>query len=277
MISSCAFRYPREMRSGPHGSSRPRSLALAGVLLLSSAALAESPLTLAEALRQARAHNAALPVAELDTSVATAKVTAAKGRLWPTLGISGDVHDGVPSPYASGDARLQVLASFSVYDGGRLRADIRQAEAGKAASAARFRIAERDLDYQVKTSFSQGIELEEEIALGERGLERLRRYVDLIAARRRSGQPLAGDLLKAEVERNRQAADLADRRRQLAGALLELKDLLGRMLRRSPPPKPSSGARSRRSPAPGRSGFRISTWWRMREPSRSSDRRSRPL
>lgn len=191
-------------------------------------AFAQTPLTLDEALLEARAHNATLPVAAYDTAMAAAQLDAASGRLWPTVGIDGDVHGGAPSKYASGDARLQLVAGIPLYDGGRLRAEVRRAEAERAVSAAQFHVARRDLDYEVKAWFSQAIMLQDEVLLGGRGLDRLRRYVELIEARRQSGQPVVGDLLKAQVERDRQAADVAEARRQLAGALLQLNDLLGR-------------------------------------------------
>jgi len=203
-------------------------LAAAAFLVFASPAHAQTPLSLTAALTEARAHNAMLPVAAFDTAMAAAQVGAASGALWPTVGIDGDLHGGTPSKYASGDARLQLVASLPIYDGGRLRAGVRQAEAERAVSAARFRVARRDLDYQVKAWFSQVIELEDEIALDTRGLERLGRYVDLIEARRQSGQPVVGDLLKARVQRQSQAADLAETQRQLAGAMLQLKELLGR-------------------------------------------------
>lgn len=198
------------------------------LLILASKALAQAPLTLGEALTEARAHNATLPIAALDTARASANLGAAQGRLWPTVGIDGDVHGGSPSRYASSDARLQLVAEVPIYDGGRLQAGVRQAQADRAVSAARYHVAVRDLDLAVKSWFSQAIALEEGVALGERGLARLDRYIDLIGARRASGQPVVGDLLKARVQRDGQAADIEDTRRQLDDAVLQLKELLGR-------------------------------------------------
>jgi outer membrane protein len=200
----------------------------AALLVIAVPVRAQAPLTLADALREARAHNATLPVAAYDTSIAAAALGAARGRLGPSVGLAGDVHGGAPSQYASGDARLQLAGELPIYDGGRLRAGVHQAELQRAVSAARFHVARRDLDFQVTAAFSLAVELRDELALGERGLDRLRRYLELIAARRASGQPVVGDLLKAQVERDRQAADTAETRRQLAGALLQLKELLGR-------------------------------------------------
>ena len=244
----------RTSHPGPEAGRRTsplpdRSLPLALLLLLAPLpAMAQAPLTLSEALAEARAHNATLPVAAYDTAMAAAALGAARGRLGPTLGVDGDVHGGVPSHYASDDARLQLVGDLPIYDGGRLRASVRQAQAAQAVSAARFRVARRDLDFQVTAVYSQAIELEDELALGVRGLDRLRRYQELIAARRESGQPVAGDLLKAQVELDRAAADTAETHRQLAGADLQLCELLGRApadsldLAPLPPPAPPGPA-----------------------------------
>lgn len=204
------------------------SLTIAIITAGVSVATAQSPLTLNDALREARAHNAGLPVAALDTSLTLAGVQAAKGRLWPSVGLDGDVHGGTPSHYASGDARLQLVAEMSLYDGGRLRADIGRARADHHLSVSRYRMAERDLDLQVRVWFAQAQELEEEVTLRERGLDRLRRYIDLISSRREAGEPVSGDLLKAQVQRDQVAADIEESRRRLASALLQLKEVLGR-------------------------------------------------
>jgi outer membrane protein TolC len=206
-----------------------RCLLVAALFLVAaSRASAQAPLTLRDALREARAHNATLPVAAYDTAVAAAEVRAASGRLGPAIGLDGDLHEGAPSQYASGDARLQLLGTLPIYDGGLLRAQLGQARAQRAISSAQYRVARRDLDYQVRVAFSQAIELQDEIRLGEQGLERLRRYLELIAARRESGQPVVGDLLRAQVQLDGQAADTAETHRQLAGVLLQLNELVGR-------------------------------------------------
>lgn len=213
-----------------------------------------SPLTLQDAIAEARVHNASLPVAALDTAVAAAQASAAVGRLWPSVGLGGHLHGGTPSQYASGDARLQLAAAVPIYDGGRLRADVGRARADRMASTARFRVARRDVDLVVTLAFSQAIELEEEIAFGERGLGRLDRYLGLVRARRQSGQPVVSDLLKAQVERDREAADLAETRRRLAATMLQLKELLGRdpadTMELAPLPPPPAAAPAPPGPEP---------------------------
>jgi len=195
---------------------------------LPAAARAQEVVDIEEALREARVHNARLPVAAFDTSMAEAGVREASGRLWPSVGVGGHLHGGAPSRYASGDGRLQLLLDVPLYAGGALRADVRRARADRAVTSARYRVAVRDVDLEVRLRFTQALALQDEIALRRRGLERLGRYVDLIGARQRSGEPVTGDLLKARVRRERQQADLEVARRGFADAMLELEDLLGR-------------------------------------------------
>ncbi len=198
------------------------------LLAVATTASAQTSLTLDDALREARTHNAGLAVAAFDTSFADAGVQSAGGRRWPSLSLDGHVHGGTPPEYASGDARLQLVGEMPLYDGGALRAELGRARADRSASLLRYRMAQRDVDLDVRVWFAQAIELEEEIALRLKGMDRLRRYVDLIGARRESGEPVAGDLLKAQVQRDQQAAEIEETRRQHAAVLLQLKDILGR-------------------------------------------------
>jgi outer membrane protein len=209
------------------GSMRPIPIAVV-LFAFAPVAAAQTPLTLDQALREARAHNAQLAVAAFDTTFADAGLRAATGRRWPTVGLDGHVHGGTPSKYASGDARLQLVGVMPLYDGGVLSADLGRARADQRVSQSRYRMAQRDLDLDVRLLFGAAGELEDEIALREKGVDRLRRYVDLISARREAGEPVAGDLLKAQVQRDQQAAEIEETRRQHAGVMLELKDILGR-------------------------------------------------
>jgi len=209
----------------------PTGFLLLTVVALSvgtSLAAAQAPLTIDDVLREARAHNAGLPVAALDTVLTSAGLRAATGRLWPAPALGGHVHGGVPSEYASGDARLQLVTEMPIYSGGRLRAEIGRARADHSLSLSSYRVAERDLDLEVRQSFGEALELEEEVALRQKGVDRLRRYMDLISARREAGEPVAGDVLKARVRHDEQAAEIEEAQRRHAAVLLILNWLMGR-------------------------------------------------
>ncbi len=201
---------------------------LLAALALPASAPAQTRITLPEALREARRANARLPVAATDTLLAAAGLREARGGLWPRLALDGDLHEGTPSTYASGDARLQAVADLPLYDGGQLRAGVRTARAERDLSAAFYRVAEADLELEVRVRYAEILQLERERSLAHRGRERLERYRDLIEARKGSGQPVAADLLKARVRLDSETADLQDVERRLEGARLEMNELLGR-------------------------------------------------
>ncbi len=220
------------MGNGTRASSVRRSRGgIVGITLLlvgASSLRAQTVLTLDEALREARAANARLPVAQFDAAVASAAVSEARGQLLPSLEVQADLHDGAPPDYASADARLQLVASVPIYDGGRLRANVRGARARRDQAVARVRIAEKDVDFSTRVSYAAILAVQDEIAARQAAIERLRNYVDFIGTQEQAGEPVSADLMRGRVRLDRARADLADARRRLAEAHLDLNELLGR-------------------------------------------------
>ena len=199
-------------------------LGLAGAPSLS----AQVPITLEDALREARGANAELPLARTDMALADASLGVAKGRLWPTVGIDGDLHSGVPSSYASSDARIQLVGGMTVYDGGRLRADIRGAEAVRNLAGAGYRRSEKDVELLVRLRYGEILALRQEVELMNQGIDQLGRYLDLVDARQQGGEPVQADRLGAEVRRQAARADLEEASRLESEAVLEMNELMGR-------------------------------------------------
>ena len=191
---------------------------------------AGTPLSLTEALAEARNANARLPVARLGAEVAAAGVDEAEGRLLPSLAFDGDVHAGAPAKYASNDARAQLVAELPLYDGGRLRAGVASSAAAADAARAGYHQAEKELDLAVRALFATCLEAEEEIAFRRAGIERLHTYHGVIEAQRAGGQGVASDLLKTRVRLDEGEAGVADAQRRLDEAKLELNEILGRDL-----------------------------------------------
>lgn len=187
-----------------------------------------TPLTLADALREAERHNAQLPVAQFDLAGALARARQAKGMLYPTLGLDGDVHLGTPQTYASSDALARVLVQTPLYEGGELRAGVAQSNAEVDALRAGYRVAVRDVDQAVRVAFSRLARAQEDIAFLSRGVERLQAYLAVIESRRAAGQGVGSDLLQTQQRLAAAQANLADARRELHDATLDLNDLLGR-------------------------------------------------
>ncbi len=207
-------------------------------------AAAQQPLTLEEALREARAANATLPLARFDTLIAAARLREARGVLWPRLGAEGDVHAGTPRSYTGNDGRIVMVADAPLYDGGALRAGARVAAASARTAGARYRMAEKDLDFAVRARYAEFLKIEDELGFRRAGIARLESYLAGIEARRAAGQGVADDVLKTRVRLGAAQADLEDAMRRLDAVRLELNDLLGRdpaaplALAPLPPPAP---------------------------------------
>ncbi len=189
---------------------------------------AQASLNLEDALREAHAANAQLPLAAFESRIAAAALREARGALGPRFSLDGDLHGGSPAEYAGNDGRLQLLAQQPIYDGGALRAGVAVQRALFGASQARYRQAEKDLDFDVRVGFAQLLELDSVIAVRSEGITRLRSYRAAIGARRAAGEGVAGDLLRTDVQLGQAEADLADASRQRDLARLALNDLLGR-------------------------------------------------
>ncbi len=208
---------------------RRRSGVVAGLLLMGAASLeAQQPLTLDEALREARFANAHLPIASLGRDIARAQLREAQARLWPRLLVDGDAHAGTPQKYATNDARLQLIGVDTLYDGGRLRGNVAVARRQVAVVGAGYRVVEKDVELAVRLRFGEAGRAATEIEARRGGLVRLQNYLALIQARRAAGQGVSGDLLKTRARLANEEANIADAERSLDEAEVELNNLLGR-------------------------------------------------
>ena len=206
-----------------------RSAWLAGLVLLGPRSLeAQQPLTLDQALREARTANAHLPIAALNRDIAQAQLREAQARLWPRLLLDGDAHAGTPQTYATSDARLQFVGLDTLYDGGRLRGNVSVARRQIAAAGAGYRVVEKDVELAVRLRFSEADRAAMEMAARRGGLVRLQNYLALIQARRAAGQGVSGDLLRTQTRLADEEANIADAERRLDEAKLELNNLTGR-------------------------------------------------
>jgi outer membrane protein TolC len=219
--------------------------ALALVLFAERVRAADS-LTLEEALAQAQAANARLPLAAREVDVSRQKEREARAERWLKVSLEGDVIYA-PSYDAAvtnlGEERFQVIGRQPLYDGGARRAAVLRAQAATSAASARQRMAVKDVDFEVRGRFSECAQVESEITARREGIERLRRYRTWLRSRQASGQGVAADLLKTDVRLATEEADLVGAERRGEAARLELNDLMGRdprtALELAPLPEPS--------------------------------------
>jgi outer membrane protein TolC len=205
-------------------------LAVVGPARLLAQAPADSvtPLTLEAALVEARHANAQLPVADLQLQGAIARTQQARGALYPTLSVDGDVHGGAPTAYASGDAFLRVLARAPLYEGGELRAARDRSDAEAQAFRAGYRMAVRDVDYAVRTGYDRVLHAEASLAFRRRGIQRLRAYLSVVQGRQASGQGVGADVLRTQQRLATAEADVTSVVQELHDASMTLNDVLGR-------------------------------------------------
>lgn len=240
----------RARAEGPGGSGRAGRAVFASVVmcaLSAPVARADPPLTLAQVLARARRYNATLPIAGADRAIAAERIREARGRLFPRASI--EALGGYQSPPAAFNtashlaAALQLVWRESLYDGGRLRAELAIARSDYAAAAARLRTRQRDVDFMVRSQFSELVAADKTIGVRRRGIARLSTYLQSIKNRRAAGQGVTADLLKTEVELDRERAQLIDTQQRRAEARLTLNNLMGRdpsaPLAVMPPPPPS--------------------------------------
>ncbi len=220
------------------------------LLLLLAVSQASPQVTLEAALAEARAANARLPVAAMDVKATEEQARTARGQLLPKLGVLSDLQLASRTfGYSSGgspvgEERLQLVAAESLYSGGALQAGVAGAEAQVRASKAAYRVAEKDLDLDVHTRFSEVLKGEDDVRIRAEGLARLRSYLLTIRQRQAAGEGLHTDVLKTAARLASEEADAEEAARQLRKSQMELADVLGRdpaepvALVPLPPPEP---------------------------------------
>lgn len=241
-----------------HGSAALSiGLALALGVFPQAARAADEPLTLEQALLEARAANARLPVSALDVSIARERTAEARAERWFKVAADGDFIYAPPGAYDAvltnlGEFRLQLVVRQPLYDGGERRAAVLRAEADLEAAGARHRIAQRDLDLEVRGRFAEVLQAQGEIGVRRDGLERLGTYRTSLKSRQAAGQGVGADILKTDVRIALEETSLLDARRRLDQARLALNDLMGRdptaplSVVPLPPPEPPPGRQENR-------------------------------
>lgn len=185
-------------------------------------------LTLDEALQEARAANARLPAARLALQESLDRLRQARGALWPRLSVDGDLHPGTPRTYESSDAKLTLVASAPLYEGGALRAAVGADRALARAASADARVAVKDVDLAVRADYAEHVRDEREVELQRRGVERLERYLTEVRARQAAGQGVGADVVRTRTQLLQARADLDSAEHALQVIRMELNDVLGR-------------------------------------------------
>ena len=202
-------------------------------LTVSCPAAAQSVLTLEEALREAHAANARLPLPAYDVAIAREKRSEARAERWLRVAVEGDFIYAPPSGYDPvvtnlGEFKLQAIGRQPLYDGGARRGAVARAEAELDAAGGRYRVQEKDLVLEVTSRYTELLAAREEGAARREGIGRLESYRSLLRSRQASGQAVAADRLKTEVRLALEQANILEAEKRADDARLALNDLMGR-------------------------------------------------
>jgi outer membrane protein len=212
-------------------------------------------LTLGEALSAAESANARLPVAALGVDIARTAVKEGRASRLPRVSLQSSINAGAPLAYTTLQGALQMVAFDTLFAGGLRRANIRAARYRVAEASAGFRMAVKDVDLSVRLRYSEFLKAEDEIAFRLQGIEHLKAYLIQIQQRRAAGRPVRSDVLTTQVRLGSEEALLADARRMLDEARLQLNNLIGRLPDAPLVVAPLSGP----APPPAMSGTRWAT------------------
>jgi outer membrane protein TolC len=244
------------MAATAHSTNRMRLRGAGGLFLalLTAVAAGQTPIDLQEAIRRARAANAHLPLPAVEVSIAREKRSEALAERWLRVAVEGgflyapDNGSGYdPALTNLGEARLQAVVRQPLYSGGALRASADRAGAAVEAAGARYRIAEKDLELEVRSRYSELLAALAEVSTRRDGIERLQSYRSSLRGRQASGQGVATDLLKTEVRLALEEAAISEAQQRQDEARLTLNELMGRppvasldLAPLPPPTKPGS-------------------------------------
>ncbi|MDQ6738764.1 MAG: TolC family protein, partial [Gemmatimonadota bacterium] len=173
-------------------------------------------LTLGDALLEARAANAQLPIATLGVDIARTAVTEGRASRFPRVGVESGLNVGGPLAYTTSQGSLQLVAMDTLFAGGLRRANIRAARYRVAGAGAGLRVVQKDVDLAVRLRFAEFLRAQSELVFRQQGIARLRTYLTQVQQRKAAGQPVGGDVLTTQVRIGSEVAQLADANRMLA-------------------------------------------------------------
>src|SRR5262249_33768546 len=203
------------------------------LFLVSLPLAGQTPLTLEEALREAHAANAKLPLPAMDIASAREKQSEARAERWLRVAVEGDFIYAPPSGYDPvltnlGEFRLQAVGRQPIYDGGSRRAAVAQTQAELEAATGHYRMEEKDLVLDGTSRYHEPLAARKAAATRRAGIERLENYRSLLQSRQASGQAVTADRLKTEVRLDSEKANVLEAEKRADDARLSLNDLMGR-------------------------------------------------
>jgi outer membrane protein TolC len=247
--------------TGERAAIRGRRSATSGltsVVLLSllaaapALALAQTPLTLEDAMRRAQDDTAEARVLASSVAEAAAGVRRARAGFWPRVDVAEtaqrgdqpvfvfssllaqrrfvDANFAIPAlnhPDAVTNTRTSIAIQQSIFDGGRTQSGVRAASLDRDLAEARREAARQDLAFKAAQAFIRALEREAGVRAAQAAVDAAESDRERARARRDVGLATDADVLAMDVH-------LADMRQQrisasgdLAVAYVQLADVVG--------------------------------------------------
>ena len=194
--------------------------------------------TLAQVVQATLAHNPQIVAAQQTLEAAQQNVLAARAGYGPTVsavgngsfGTTGAATSGVQSAPLSnvgGTGTVSLGASLPVFDGGRTKVAVEQAEAQAATAQAVLRQTEQDLALQAGTQFFTVLKNESLAGVQQQVLARAQAQLALVEAQVRAGVAPQADVIQSQAQVAQAQVSLLNARAQILTAKAALASTMG--------------------------------------------------
>ena len=186
--------------------------------------------TLADAIKRALAVAPSLLTADANSELSIGKLGEAHAALYPNLSSIGEYNQapGYDQRISNRGLTLaQLMADYTVYDGGRRQAQVRAARYAAQAAAFGVQAAQAQIVYDTTLAYFDLLRTDEVVTEHEKRLKRLNTYVAIVDALQRSGRAIANDVLRVRTTRDQEQVALAAARDLRAHASIVLGSLMG--------------------------------------------------
>lgn len=175
-------------------------------------------LTLDEALTYARQHSPRLAATRQDVTTRQAAISAARAQSLPRADLAASIRGsnrltqtalGFPltsladvpetQPFAQGHINGVVLATLPVYTGGRISSATELARSERDLAQTNVRDVERDLDFDVTSTYASLVQLDRDIEAAQESLKALQEGHRVISEMLQTGKVARVDLLKVDA------------------------------------------------------------------------------
>lgn len=204
---------------------------------------AGGPLTLDEAIGQAVSRNPGITAAEQALAAAQQGVITARAGLAPTISANGNGSYGTsaasgaqsinqvlgaPSSTLNATGSVSLTGTLPLYDGGRTRATVEQAEAQVVAAQASLRQTRQDIALQAASAFFSVLKAERLTTVREAQLAQAQQQLAQAEAQFRAGTAAQADVIQAQAQVAQAQVDLLSARSQIDTTKGTLRSVLAR-------------------------------------------------